>query len=108
MISFKDTLELLDGQIKKNNVLIEYKNNNVIIKCDRMRILEVLQNLIDNAIKFMGTKPKHRGARRAHLDRVISWQRHNFLFHITVKRPAGFSDLGIFSRTTCRMEHSIS
>ncbi len=60
MISFKDALELLDGQIKKNNVLIEYKNNNAIIKCDRMRILEVLQNLIDNAIKFMGTKPNPR------------------------------------------------
>ena len=53
----KDVLELMDGQIKEKNVLIEYQNNNVIINCDRARMLEVLQNLIDNAIKFMGDQP---------------------------------------------------
>ncbi len=56
----KDALELLDGQIKEKKVLIEYKNNNVIITCDQVRMLEVLQNLIDNAIKFMGAQPNPR------------------------------------------------
>ena len=54
----KDALEILHGQIEANNVLIEYKNDNIIVKCDRVRITEVLQNLIDNAIKFMGDQPK--------------------------------------------------
>ncbi len=53
----KDTLEIMDGQIKEKNVLIVYQNNNIIINCDRVRMLEVLQNLLDNAIKFMGDQP---------------------------------------------------
>ena len=56
----KDALEIMDGQIKEKNVLIEYQNNNVVINCDRVRMLEVLQNLVDNAIKFMGNQPKPR------------------------------------------------
>ncbi len=53
----RDALEIVHGQIKIGNVRIEQKSNHVSIKCDRIRITEVLQNLIDNAIKFMGTQP---------------------------------------------------
>jgi PAS domain S-box-containing protein len=50
----RDSLEIVDGQIKAGNVHVEYIKNDVTIKCDRIRMLEVMQNLIDNAIKFMG------------------------------------------------------
>ena len=53
----KDALETVHGQIEAKNVSIEYQNNNASIKCDRVRMVEVLQNLIDNAIKFMGHQP---------------------------------------------------
>ncbi len=54
----KETLEIMHGQIKARNVLIEFKNGNVTVKCDRARIVEVMQNLVDNAIKFMGSQPR--------------------------------------------------
>jgi len=56
----KAALEIVHGQLEAKNVLIEYQNNNVIINCDQVRITEVMQNLIDNAVKFMGDQPKPR------------------------------------------------
>ena len=56
----KTTLEIMHGQLEAKKVLIEYQNNNVILNCDQVRMTEVLQNLIDNAIKFMGDQPKPR------------------------------------------------
>jgi PAS domain S-box-containing protein len=53
----EETIETLDGQIKANRVSIEFENIDVFIKCDHVRMLEVTQNLIENAIKFMGTQP---------------------------------------------------
>jgi len=54
----KDALEILHGQIEASHVSIEHKTDNAIVKCDRVRITEVVQNLIDNAIKFMGDQPQ--------------------------------------------------
>lgn len=54
----KETLEILHGQIEVKNILVEFHNHNITIKCDRVRIVEVLQNLIDNAIKFMDSQPE--------------------------------------------------
>ncbi|MBC7875832.1 MAG: PAS domain S-box protein [Anaerolineales bacterium] len=56
----KDALEIVHGQIQAKNILIEFHNNKAILKCDRIRMVEVLQNLIDNAIKFMGSQPRPR------------------------------------------------
>lgn len=55
-----DTLEIVHGQLKEGGVFIDYQNKDVMIKCDRIRMTEVLQNLIDNAIKFMGPQPSPR------------------------------------------------
>jgi PAS domain S-box-containing protein len=56
----KDALEIVHGQIQAGNVHVEYMSNEIIVKGDRVRLTEVVQNLIDNAIKFMGNQPNPR------------------------------------------------
>lgn len=53
-----EALEIVHGQLETKKVLIEFHDGHLILKCDRVRIVEVYQNLIDNAIKFMGNQPK--------------------------------------------------
>ena len=53
----KDAMEIVQGQAEARKVLVHYVYSNIIIKCDRIRLTEALQNLIDNAIKFMGDQP---------------------------------------------------
>jgi len=50
----KDALELVHGQIKKSKATIQTQPNLPIVHGDRQRLMEVLQNLIDNAAKHMG------------------------------------------------------
>ena len=52
----KDALEIVHGQIEGRSVLVIYKETDVKIHCDRVRLTEVMQNLIENAIKFMGSQ----------------------------------------------------
>jgi PAS domain S-box-containing protein len=54
----KDTLELMHGQIKAKNVLVKVQDMPAVVHGDRTRLIEVIQNLVDNAIKFMGDQPK--------------------------------------------------
>ncbi len=54
----KDALEIVHGQIEEKNIAIKYKENNMIVRCDRVRLTEALQNLLENATKFMGSQPK--------------------------------------------------
>jgi PAS domain S-box-containing protein len=54
----EEALELVHGQIEAKNVLIEFHDDHLVLKCDQIRIVEVYQNLFDNAIKFMGDQLK--------------------------------------------------
>jgi PAS domain S-box-containing protein len=54
----RDAVELVRGQIEAKNVFIELQNTPTTINGDRERLTEVIQNLVDNAIKFMGDQPK--------------------------------------------------
>ncbi len=56
----RDALGLVAGSILKSGVEIEFPDNPVTLRGDRPRLLEVLQNLIDNAVKFMGDQPGPR------------------------------------------------
>jgi len=52
-----ETIELLNGPLEKNNVKIIIQENFPHIHGDHARLVEVMQNLISNAAKFMGDQP---------------------------------------------------
>lgn len=70
-VSLKDlaneAINLIRGQIKELGVKIEIPPDLPVVYVDRRRFVEVLQNLIDNAVKHMGKQPEPRieiGARQ--------------------------------------------
>jgi signal transduction histidine kinase len=52
-----EVLELLHGRIYGGNIRVSVEENLPHVYGDRARLLEVLQNLIENAAKFMGDQP---------------------------------------------------
>ncbi len=76
----KDAVEILQGQLKEKNLTIEYPENDLIVKGDFTRLVEVLQNLLENAIKFMGRQPDPKievNFLRDKKDEVIFYVRDN-------------------------------
>ena len=53
-----DALSLLAGRISEKHVFVDVDPELPMVRCDRTRMTQVMQNLIDNAIKFMGDQPK--------------------------------------------------
>jgi PAS domain S-box-containing protein len=53
----KDAIDLVRGQADSKNVFIEIQNTPAIVHGDRTRLTEVIQNLVDNAIKFISSQP---------------------------------------------------
>ena len=63
----QEAVELVTGQINERGVEVEVDPTMPMIYGDRLRLLEVLQNLLDNAVKFIGDQPTPRieiGTRR--------------------------------------------
>jgi signal transduction histidine kinase len=52
-----EVLELLHGRIYAGNIHVSVAENLPRVYGDRARMLEVFQNLIDNATRFMGDQP---------------------------------------------------
>ncbi len=52
-----EVLELLYGRIHGHNIRVNVAQNLPVVYGDRPRLFEVLQNLVDNAAKFMGDQP---------------------------------------------------
>lgn len=50
----KDAMDIVHGQLEKHNIPVQIRPNLPNIHGDRQRLTEVLQNLIDNAAKYMG------------------------------------------------------
>jgi signal transduction histidine kinase len=55
-----EALALTRGRLMAGNVQVEICQDLPIVNGDRRRLVEVMQNLIDNAAKFMGDQPKPR------------------------------------------------
>ncbi len=56
----REAVELVDAQIGERRVEIETAADLPTLVGDRLRLLEVLQNLVENAVKFMGEQPRPR------------------------------------------------
>jgi len=56
----QDALERVEGQLKEKHILVKVRSGFPIVYVDRERLVEVMQNLIDNASKFMGEQKNPR------------------------------------------------
>ena len=54
----EETLEILDGRIHERNITVIVSPDLPLVYADRPRLTEVVENLIDNAAKYMGEQPK--------------------------------------------------
>jgi signal transduction histidine kinase len=52
-----EVLELLAGPIARRGVSIEVTDEPLILSGDRPRLVQLFQNLLENAVKYMGTQP---------------------------------------------------
>lgn len=69
-----ETLETVDGRLRAKNITTRVSPDLPVIHGDRLRIGEVMENLIDNAAKYMGDRPGpyiEVGARSDNDDQII-------------------------------------
>lgn len=62
LISFDElvqaALELVEGRLIENEVTVQVQPDLPIVYGDQQRLIEVLQNLVDNAAKYIGEQPR--------------------------------------------------
>ncbi|HTP10618.1 MAG TPA: PAS domain S-box protein, partial [Anaerolineae bacterium] len=56
----REAAELVQGRITARGVTVEIAENLPVVYVDHTRLVEAVQNLIDNAVKFMGDQPEPR------------------------------------------------
>ena len=54
----RDALEIVQGRLNERNVQIRVQPNLPAVFGDKPRLVEVMQNLLDNAAKYMGDQPE--------------------------------------------------
>jgi PAS domain S-box-containing protein len=71
---FADALALVSGQLTQHRVRVTVDDSLPVLYGDRPRLLQVAQNLLDNAAKYMGSQPHphiHVGQRRDGRRRLV-------------------------------------
>jgi PAS domain S-box-containing protein len=56
----RESIELISGALERGGVEVDVQRDLPIIRGDQIRLVEVMQNLISNAIKFMGDQEEPR------------------------------------------------
>lgn len=54
----QDVIKLMEGRLQERNVEVKIQDSLPVLFGDCQRLLEVIQNLLDNAVKFMGEQTK--------------------------------------------------
>jgi len=70
----KEAISLVQGRLRANKIEVKIEAGLPTVKVDRVRLVEVVQNLLDNAAKFMGDQPNPEiriGVRSAKKERVF-------------------------------------
>jgi signal transduction histidine kinase len=75
----REGLELLKGRLEQRGIVVEVAPDLPIVRADRRRLLEVLQNLLENAAKFTGAqeRPKIEFGMRQDGDERVFFVRDN-------------------------------
>ncbi len=75
----EEALSLTQGRLKANQVEVQVEANMPSVKVDHARVVEVIQNLVDNASKFMGEQkhPRIEIGTRVHNDALVFFIRDN-------------------------------
>ncbi|MEO5887999.1 MAG: ATP-binding protein, partial [Anaerolineales bacterium] len=56
----REALDIVQGQLEERGVTVQIQPNLPAISGDRPRLIEVIQNLLDNAAKYIGDQPNPR------------------------------------------------
>ena len=56
----REALDKVQSQLNNNNIKVEVGKDMPVVNGDRIRLVEVVQNLLDNAAKFMRDQPNPR------------------------------------------------
>jgi signal transduction histidine kinase len=70
----EEALSLVQGRLRSADVQVQIQEDLPVVSGDHRRLVEVLQNLIDNAAKFMGEQPAPKieiGMRQENNERVF-------------------------------------
>ena len=99
----QEAMDRVTGAIASGGVRVEIASGLPIVMGDRIRIVEVVQNLIDNAVKFMGEQPdpKIEIGVRQECDESIFYVRDN---GIGIEARHHEKVFGLFEQLDCQKE----
>jgi signal transduction histidine kinase len=103
----RETLEILDSRLRTKNIIVNVSPNLPVVYGDRIRLREVLENLIENAIKHTGAQHNpliEIGTREQEGQQIIfvkdngqgiDPRYHNRIFNLFEKLDLGVEGAGI-------------